>query len=555
MWRTKWNVLPMVLVVMAGMLSGCGTTSPTAATTTVLSADVLITNGRIVDGTGNGWFRGDVAIQGGRIVAVGTLSGVRAASTIDARNHIVAPGFIDVHAHIETNVFDRLTADNYIHNGVTTAITGNCGSSADSLAAFFAQLERTPASINIASLVGHNTVRRQTMGLANRVATAEEQRTMESMVEAEMRAGAVGLSTGLIYLPGVYSTTEEVIALARAASKHRGIYASHIRNEGSKVADAINEALDVGRAAKMPVQISHFKVSAPANWGRSTETLGMIERAREEGVDVTIDQYPYTASSTSLSVMLPDWAVEGGQTEIRKRLGDSALRAKIVAEMVKSAITNKRDGLGYAVVARHAADATLNGKSIAAINRERGRPPTLEAEVGTALELLEAGGAQMVFHGMSEDDVRYFMRYPFNMVGTDGGVQTGQGMPHPRSYGTHARVLGKYVREEKIMKLEDAIRRMTSLAAQRFQLRDRGLLKPGYAADIVIFDDQTIADRATFDNPHQFSVGMQYVLVNGERVLDQGKHSGARAGVALRGPAYVVEAGRAMSVTAPTSAK
>lgn len=518
------------------VLAGCGALPTVSSGDGV--ADLLITNGRIIDGTGNSWTYGDVAIKNGKIIGVGKLGAMRATRTIDAANRIVAPGFIDVHAHIEMGLFERPTADNYIYNGVTTVITGNCGGSADSLGEFFARIDRAPTSINVASLVGHNTVRRQTMGLVNRAATAEEQQKMEARVEAEMKAGAVGLSTGLIYLPGVYSTTEEVIGLAKVAAKHNGIYASHIRNEAGKVTEAINEALDVGRAAKMPVQISHFKVSAPANWGRSRETLALVERAREEGVEVTIDQYPYTASSTSLSVMLPDWAVEGGSEEIKKRLNDPDARKKIIAEMVKSAITNKRDGLGYAVVARHAADANLNGKSIAAINRERGRDPTLEAEVGTVLEVLQAGGAQMVFHGMSEDDVRFFMRYPFNMVGADGGVQSGQGMPHPRSYGTNAKILAKYVREEKIITLEEAIRRMTSLAAQKFQLRDRGLLRPGYAADIVIFDEKTVADRATFENPHQFSVGFQTVLVNGQPVIDQGKHTGAKTGVALRGPAY-----------------
>jgi N-acyl-D-amino-acid deacylase len=519
-------------------LAGCGSTTGPAASSPDSRVDILITNGRIVDGTGNSWYYGDIAIRNGKVARIGKLNDIRAQRTIDAGNRIIAPGFIDVHAHIELGLFERPTADNYIYNGVTSVITGNCGGSADSLREFFARIDAAPTSINVASLVGHNTVRRQTMGLVNRAATADEQQKMEALVEAEMKAGAVGLSTGLIYLPGVYSTTEEVIGLAKAAAKHNGLYASHIRNEGGKVTDAINEALDVGRAAKMPVQISHFKVSAPANWGRSKETLALIERAREEGVEVTIDQYPYTASSTSLSVMLPDWAVEGGNDDIKKRINDAATRDKIVAEMIKSAITNKRDGLGYAVVARHAADATLNGKSIAEINRARGRPPSLEAEVGTVLELILAGGAQMVFHGMSEDDVRFFMRYPFNMVGADGGVQSGQGMPHPRSYGTNAKILAKYVRDEKIITLEEAIRRMTSLAAQKFQLRDRGLLKPGYAADIVIFDEKTVADKATFENPHQFSSGFQYVLVNGQPVIDQGKHNGAKTGVALRGPGY-----------------
>lgn len=380
------------------------------------------------------------------------------------------------------------------------------------------------------------------MGLANREASSDEQRNMERLVDVAMKEGAVGLSTGLIYLPGVYSTTQEVVGLAKVAALNQGIYASHIRNEGNRVVEAINEALDIGRAANMPVQVSHFKVSAPANWGRSRETLALIEQARRDGLDVTIDQYPYTASSTSLGVMLPDWAREGGegaQSDVTKRLTDATTRRKIAAEMLANAQSLKRPSFAYAVVAHYAADPSLNGKSIADINLMRGRAAGLAPEIETMLDMLIAGGAQMVYHGMNEDDVRYFIAYPFNMIGADGGVQNGRGMPHPRSYGTNARVLAKYVREEKIIGLEDAVRRMTSLAAQKFQLKDRGLLREGFAADIVVFDENTVTDRATFDKPHQFSVGFDYVLVNGVVTLDNGKHTGTRNGQALRGPAYV----------------
>ncbi|MFN8987831.1 MAG: N-acyl-D-amino-acid deacylase family protein, partial [Burkholderiales bacterium] len=277
-----------ILLVLLG--AGCASINKTEV------ADVLITNGRIVDGSGNNWARGSVAIRDGKIIRIGNagnFDNVRASRTIDANNRIVAPGFIDVHAHIEFGLFETPTTDNFIHNGVTTVITGNCGGSADSLKEFFAKIDSSRTSINVASLVGHNTVRRQTMGLANRPATTDDQRKMEALVETAMKDGAVGLSTGLIYLPGVYSDTAEVVGLAKVAAKHRGLYASHIRNEGNKVTEAINEALDIGRAANMPVQVSHFKVSAPANWGRSRETLELIEQARRDGLDVTIDQYPY----------------------------------------------------------------------------------------------------------------------------------------------------------------------------------------------------------------------------------------------------------------------
>lgn len=508
---------------------------------TVDTADLLITNGRIVDGTGNSWFRGQVAVRDGKVVAVGRLDGMRATRTLDARGMIVAPGFIDVHAHVELGLFETPTADNYIQDGVTTVITGNCGGSADSLKEFFARIDRDRTSVNVASLVGHNTVRRLVMGLANRPATADEMKKMEDLVAEAMRDGAVGLSTGLIYLPGVYSDTPEVVALARVAARGHGVYASHIRSEGNKVAEAIDEAIDVGRQARLPVEISHFKVSAPANWGRSRETLALVEKARAEGLDVTIDQYPYTASSTNLGVVLPDWALADGSGALRQRLADPAQKKRIVDEMKAQGRANKREGYGYAVVARHAADPSLNGKSITEIARSKGRAPGVDGEIETIFELMLAGNAQMIYHGMAEDDVRHIMKYPFNMVGADGGVQNGKGLPHPRSYGTNARVLGKYVREEKVIPLEEAVRRMTSLAAQKFQLADRGLLRPGYAADIVIFDDAAIADRATFDNPHQFPAGIPYVVVNGRLVVDQGRHNGTRSGQALKGPAYAAQ--------------
>lgn len=502
------------------------------------AVDLLIRNGRIVDGSGNAWVRGDVAVRGGRIVAMGQLGTVQARRVFDARDHIVAPGFIDTHAHIEGNLFARPTADNFVHDGVTTLITGNCGASDElGIKAFFERMAKEGVSVNVASLVGHNTVRKQVMGLERRAATPAEQMRMEALVDQAMDDGAVGLSTGLIYLPGLYSDTPEVVGLARAAARHHGVYASHIRDEGSKVVEAINEALDIGRQAGLPVQISHFKVGAPANWGRSRETLALIEKARADGLDVTIDQYPYTASSTQLSVVLPDWAVEGGQAEIAKRLADPAHRARIAADILKSAQRNKRPDFSYAVVARHAPEPALNGRNLSQINQQRGRPATMEAEIQTLLDIVQAGGAQMTFHGMSEEDVRRIMAWPFAMVGADGGVQSGTGMPHPRSYGTNARVLGKYVREEQVMRLEEAVRRMTSLAAQRFQLNDRGLLRPGYAADIVIFDDKTVRDRATFEHPHQLSEGFDLVVINGVVTMEAGKHSGAKAGAALRGPA------------------
>jgi len=505
------------------------------------SYDILIRNGKIIDGSGNSWYYADVAVKNGKIVLIQQHITTAAAKTIDAKGLIVAPGFIDVHGHIEGGIFERPTADNYIFDGVTTVVTGNCGGSADDLQKFFARVDSMHTSINVASLIGHNTIRRQVMGLDNRLATAEEQKQMELLVAKAMKDGAVGLSTGLIYLPGMYSNTDEVIGLAKETAKFYGIYASHIRNEENGVVDAINEAINIGKAANIPVEISHFKLSGPANWGRSGETLSLIETARKEGYDVTIDQYPYTASSTNLGVRLPDWALAGGTDSLIKRIKDPILHQQIINEMLTQLKKYKYKNYSFAVVANHAADSTLNGKSISEINILKRRKPKVKEEAETILDLMLAGGAQMVYHSMSEKDVQAFMKYPFNMVGADAGVSTGKGMPHPRTYGTNARVLGRYVREQKIISLEEAIRRMTSLAAQKFQLKDRGLIREGMAADIVIFNEAEITDNATFDQPHQFSTGFKYILVNGKLVIDEGKHNGTRSGKALFGPAYSVQ--------------
>ena len=501
--------------------------------------DLLIRNGKIIDGTGNSWYYGDVAVKDGKIISIGKLSTATSAKSIDAKGLIVAPGFIDVHGHIEGGVFERPTADNYIYDGVTTVVTGNCGGSDESMKNFFHRLDSMKTSINIASLIGHNTVRRQAMGLDNRLATPDEQKKMEELVAQAMKEGAVGLATGLIYLPGMYSNTAEVVGLAKTAAAYGGIYASHIRNEESKVVEAINEAINIGKEANIPVQISHFKVSHKANWGRSKETLTLIENARKNGYDVTIDQYPYTASSTNLGVRLPDWALAGGNDSLKKRINDPVIHQKIIDEMLAQLKEYKYKNYSYAVVANYRADSTYNGKTISAINLLKGRKPKAKEEAETILDMMKEGGAQMVYHGMHEDDVRYFLKYPFNMIGADGGVSNGRGMPHPRTYGTNARVLGKYVREEKIISLEEAIRRMTSLAAQKFQLKDRGLLKEGYAADIVIFNDQEVIDKATFENPHQFSAGFKFVLVNGKQVIEDGKHNGTKSGTPLYGPGFI----------------
>jgi N-acyl-D-amino-acid deacylase len=501
------------------------------------NCDVLIRNGRIIDGTGNSWYYGDVAVKDGKIVATGRLNNYTAAKTIDATGLIVAPGFIDVHGHIEGGIFERPTADNYIYDGVTTVVTGNCGGSSGNLLNFLNRIDSLKPSINVATLFGHNTVRMQVMNRENRAPSAEEQLKMESLVEQAMKDGAVGISTGLIYIPGTFAKTEEVVGLAKAAGKYQGIYASHIRNEESKASEAINEAINIGKEAKVPVQISHFKIGGKANWGKSNMILDIIKQARNEGWDVTIDQYPYTASSTNLGVRLPDWAFAGGNDSLLSRLRNPAIRAQIKGEMLAQLKKYNFKNYSYCVVAYHGADTSYNGKSISEINKLKGRKGKARFEAETIMDMVEKGGAQMVYHSMNEEDVKYIMRYPFCMAGADAGVPTpGRSMPHPRGYGTNARILGKYVREEKIISLEEAIRRMTSLAAQKFQLKDRGLIHAGMAADIVIFNENEVNDRATFLQPHQYSTGFKFVMVNGQLVIEQAKHTGARSGQSLYGP-------------------
>ncbi|MGB4398374.1 MAG: D-aminoacylase, partial [Daejeonella sp.] len=508
-------------------LSLFAATLTSQAQTTIPIADVIIQNGKVLDGTGNSWFYGDVAIKDGKILKVGYLGGLRANKIIDAKGLVVAPGFIDVHGHIEGGVVKTPTADNYILDGVTTVITGNCGGSEEDIRGYLRLVDSIRPSINIASLIGHNTVRAQVLQRANRAPSAEEQKQMDELVAKAMKDGAVGLSTGLIYIPGTFAKTEEVVSLARAAAKYNGVYASHIRDEENKAVEAINEAINIGKEANIPVQISHFKVGGKSNWGKSDITLGLIKKAREEGWEVTIDQYPYTASSTNLGVRLPDWTFQGGNDSMKVRLTDPETRAQIKKEMLRQLKDYAFPNYSYAVVANYDPDSTYNGKNITEINKLLGKRSNAKNEAETIMDMVLAGGAQMVYNSMNEEDVKYIMKYPFSMFAADAGIRVfGQGMPHPRGYGTNARVLGKYVRDENVITLEDAIRRMTSLPAQKFGLSDRGLILPNYAADVVVFSEAEVQDLSTFQQPHAYSKGFKYVIVNGEVVVENEKHLG-----------------------------
>jgi N-acyl-D-amino-acid deacylase len=504
--------------------------------------DLVIKNGRVVDGTGNPWVYADVAVQNGRIVRVGAIPTADARRMIDATGLIVSPGFIDVHAHVEGSLEAQPGAPNFIHDGVTTVITGNCGGSSANLKTYFDTLRMQGVSLNVGSLIGHNSVRMKVMKMAFRDPTAREQTEMERLVEQAMKDGAVGLSTGLIYTPGTYAHTPEVVNLAKVAAQYGGLYASHIRNEGQNVKQAIEEAIQISREARIPVEISHFKVASKPLWGKSTETVELVEAARREGLDVTVDQYPYTASSTSLESILPTWALADGDSAVLVRFRDPATRAKIRTEMLESLKKNQRKNYEYAVVSSYKPDTTFNGMSISAINQTLGRKNTAGTEADLVMDLMEKANLkriQMVYHTMSETDVETILKYPNTMIASDAGVaKLGSVMPHPRAYGTNARVLGRYVRERHVIPLEEAIRRMTSLPAQRFRLTDRGLLRPGYAADIVLFDEKIVTDRATYEQPHAYTTGISWVIVNGTPVVENGQHTGQRPGQLLMGPGF-----------------
>lgn len=500
--------------------------------------DLVITNARIVDGTGNPWFRGSIAIKDGRIVKVGAIDTSAAKQVIDAHNNIVAPGFIDVHVHTE-DIFSNPSAENFVRMGVTSLITGNCGGSVTDVGKFLDRYKEKPLAVNLATLIAHGSVRAKVMGLDDRAPTPEEQQQMNALVEQGMKDGAVGLSTGLIYVPGTYAKTDEVVELAKVASKYGGTYASHIRNEEAHVVDAINEAINIGEQAKMPVEISHFKISAKTLWGESPKTLGLVKAARARGLAVTVDQYSYTASSTSLDSRMPSWALAGGRAEGRKRTADPTARTKIVEEMKKELKDRGFKDYSYAYVASYNADPKFNGKNIAEITKEVRGKKKVDDQIDQILDMYDKGGASMVYRSMSEGDVQNIMREPFTMIASDSGVrQFGEGVPHPRGYGNNARVLGHYVRELKLISLEDAIRKMTSLPAQTFGLRDRGQIREGFAADLVIFDENKVIDKATFEQPHQYPDGFVSVIVNGQMVFDGEKMTGTMSGQPLYGNGY-----------------
>jgi N-acyl-D-amino-acid deacylase len=494
--------------------------------------DLIIRNGRIADGTGNPAYFADVAIKDGRITRIGRIE-EKAASELDAAGLTVAPGFIDVHTHAE-DVMEVPLAENFLRMGVTTLVLGNCGSSVMNVGEFFDKLETNRVSINVATLVGHGTVRGKVMGGSfMRPPTSEELGRMKLLVERAMRDGALGISTGLIYLPGTFAKTEELIEVAKAAAAFDGIYVSHMRDEGNDIDHSLGELFRIAREAHIRAEISHIKLSGRNNWGRPSEIVAAIEKARAEGLDVTQDQYAYAASSTGISQIIPDWAREGGK--FSERIADPEQKAKIIAEMKSKLARGKRDDFSYAVIAEYRKDRSLNGLNIVQAAKKKHGDDSLDTQIGLIFQIQTNGGASAVFHSMSEDDIRIFMQHPNTMFASDSGMRRYQeGVPHPRGYGNNARFLGRYVRELKLLRLEDAIRKMTSLPATTFHIRDRGIIREGAWADIAIFDPAKVQDNATFDDPHHYATGFHAVLVNGVPVIKDDQHTNARPGKPVR---------------------
>jgi len=523
------------------------------------SYSVVIKGGKIVDGSGNPWYMGDVAVDGDRIAKVGELGKYDAGKVIDAAGLLVTPGFIDVHTHTDSSFLVNPKADSKIRQGVTTEIAGNCGNSLapitelgksfdrreldelgiafdwNSVSEYLTRLEKAGMPVNLGTLIGHGTVRSSVMGYEARAPSASELEEMKALVDQGMGDGAFGLSTGIKYAPGVYADTQEIVELSKVVAKHGGLYATHIRNQGGKLIESIDESIVIGREAGCPVHIAHLKVKGRTNWGKSFNMLRVIDEARDEGVDVTYDQYPYVAASTGAFAITPKWAREGGVESFLERLKDPEERKKI-----EEGVTEQEDWTGSLKlqVCKFDPDPSYEGKSIAEIAELRGK----SRQAAMCDLLLEAGGRVplILFFGW-DPDVEAIMSHHAMMIGSDGSSlanygELGKGKPHPRNYGAFTRFLGRYVLRKKVMSIEDGVRRMTSFPALRYHLEGRGLLKAGSYADVTVVNPKTLIDTADFQDPHQYGEGVEYVMVNGTLAIEKGEYNEALAGRTLRHP-------------------
>ena len=503
--------------------------------------DLIIRGGKVVDGSGNPWYHADIAIKNDRIAEIGQLSNHEAKRVINAHGLVVAPGFIDPHTHALRGIFEVPNAESALLQGVTTLTEGNDGSSPYPIDRHYADIDNLRISPNWAVFVGQGTIRQRVIGFGLRKATPDEMERMKQMVRDAMEQGALGISTGLFYVPGSFTSTEEVIELSKVAAEYNGIYISHIREEAAQLIDSVQETIRIGEEADIPVQITHHKVIGVENWGASIESLRLVDEARERGVDVTIDQYPYTASQTSINALIPQWAQAGGREEMLSRINSAETYSTIKNEVVAKILYDRGGGDPKNVfISRNSWDPDMAGKNLAELAIDAGLEPTPENAADVVFDIIRGGGATAVYHAIGPEDVDRIMQHPATAIGSDGPVGVfGEGAPHPRQYGTFARVLGLYVRERKILSLEEAIRKMSSQSARRLGIHDRGLITKGYFADIAIFDPDEIIDKATFENPHQYAIGTKFVLVNGTVVVENGQHTGARPGRILHGPGYL----------------
>ena len=497
--------------------------------------DLIIKNGMVYDGSGNAPVQEDVAVNKDRIVKIGDLSHAKAKREIDATGLAVSPGFIDMHAHLDPLL--RLpSAESAIRQGVTTSLGGPDGSSPWPLGAYLDEADSIGMTMNVAFLIGHNTIRKNVMGLEDRAPTDKELTEMEDQVGQGMKDGAFGLSTGLKYIPGAFSNVDEVIALAKVASKYGGIYTSHLREEGIGLLEAVHEAIQIGREANIPIVLTHHKAIGTKMWGASVKTLAMVDSARKIGIDVMMDQYPYNASYTGIGVLIPSWSRAGGNDEFKKRLKNPILRDSIKRGIVNNILYDRGGAdLNRVQFALVNWKKDLEGRTLRDWLVERKMEPTVENGAELVIEAQLKGGANCVYFAMDDADVERIMKHPQTMIGSDGRlVAPGDGHPHPRWYGTFPRVLGVYVREKGVLTLENAIHKMTMMSADRLGLKDRGRIEENTFADLVVFNPKTVKDKSTFQDPHQYPEGIDYVIVNGKLAVDGGQFIDARSGMVLR---------------------